>query len=239
MKKNRFIERFNYAYPRTLPVMVGYIFLGIAYGIVLEEAGYNFIWAFFISLCVFAGSMQFVLVPMLVAAVSPVTMIVTTLFVNSRHLFYGLSFVESFKKMKTKLYMIFALSDETYSVLCGCKSQDPEENNRDAWFLIALLDQSYWIIGSVIGGLLGQALPFDFTGVDFAMTALFAVIVVEQIMSDVKRHVVPAISGIIVAIICLLIFGIDNFLLPTLLITVLIISVYSRCIDGEEAVVNE
>ena len=105
--------------------------------------------------------MQFVLVPLLASAASPLTVAVTTLFVNSRHVFYGLSFIESFKKMKTQLYMIFSLSDETYSVLCSCKNEDPEEKNRPAWFLINLFDQSYWIIGSVIGALLGQVLPFD------------------------------------------------------------------------------
>ena len=99
-------------------------------------------------------------------AASPLTVAVKTLFVNSRHIFYGLSFIESFKKMKTQLYMIFSLSDETYSVLCSCKNEDPEEKNRPTWFLINLFDQSYWIIGSVIGALLGQVLPFDFTGID-------------------------------------------------------------------------
>ena len=153
----------KYAFSRTLPVLFGYIFLGIAFGIVLQQAGFNFIWAFCISLFLYAGSMQFVLVPLLASAASPLTVAITTLFVNSRHVFYGLSFIESFKKMKTQLYMIFSLSDETYSVLCSCKNEDPEEKNRPAWFLINLFDQSYWIIGSVIGALLGQVLPFDFT----------------------------------------------------------------------------
>ena len=221
-------ERLEYAFPRTLPVMFGYLFLGIAFGIVLEEAGYNFIWAFFISLFVYAGSMQFVMVPMLVAAVSPVTMAVTTLFVNSRHLFYGLSFVESFKKLKSYFYMVFSLTDETYSVLCGCKNLDPKEEHRDSWFLISVLDHSYWITGSVIGGLLGQALPIDFTGIDFSMTALFAVILLEQILTDKKNHIIPAVSGCVVATVCLLIFGVDKFLLPTLIITVMIIAGYTR-----------
>ena len=115
----------KYAFSRTLPVLFGYIFLGIAFGIVLQQAGFNFIWAFCISLFLYAGSMQFVLVPLLASAASPLTVAVTTLFVNSRHVFYGLSFIESFKKMKTQLYMIFSLSDETYSVLCSCKTDQP------------------------------------------------------------------------------------------------------------------
>ena len=183
LEGNREMKKYiKYAFSRTLPVLFGYIFLGIAFGIVLQQAGFNFIWAFCISLFLYAGSMQFVLVPLLASAASPLPVAVTTLFVNSRHVFYGLSFIESFKKMKTQLYMIFSLSDETYSVLCSCKNEDPEEKNRSAWFLINLFDQSYWITGSVIGALLGQVLPFDFTGIDFSMTALFVVILLDQVL---------------------------------------------------------
>ena len=200
--------------------MAGYLFLGTAFGIVLTEAGYNVWWALLMSSLVFAGSMQFVMVPMMVTAVSPLTMTITALFVNSRHLFYGLSFIESFKKMKTRPYMIFSLTDETYSVLCGCKTEDPEESHRSSWFLISLMDQMYWIIGSVFGSLLGQVLPFDMTGIDFSMTALFVVILIEQVLSMPSRKWFAAICGLIIGVICLLILGSDNFLLPALLITV-------------------
>lgn len=213
-------EKLKYAFPRSLPVCFGYIFLGIAFGIVLVQAGFGVLWALCISVCVFAGSMQFVMVPMLAAGVSPLTMAVTTFFVNSRHMFYGLSFIESFKKLKARLYMIFALTDETYSVLCLCKNEDPEEKNREAWPLIALLDQSYWVTGSVIGAVLGKALPIDFTGIDFSMTALFAVILVNQISSDRKNALPAAIAGLVSAFVCLLIFGGDSFLLPSLIVTV-------------------
>mgnify|MGYP000453194602 CR=1 FL=1 len=205
----------KYAFSRTLPVLFGYIFLGIAFGIVLQQAGFNFIWAFCISLFLYAGSMQFVLVPLLASAASPLTVAVTTLFVNSRHVFYGLSFIESFKKMKTQLYMIFSLSDETYSVLCSCKNEDPEEKNRPAWFLINLFDQSYWIIGSVIGAIIGGVLPFDTTGIDFAMTALFTVIFVEQWKSS-KCHI-PAFLGLGAAAVSLTLLGPDNFILPAMM----------------------
>lgn len=220
-------KKIKYAFPKTLPVMCGYIFLGIAWGIVLAEAGYNFIWAFFISCFVYAGSMQFTMVPLMVSAVSPVTMAVTTLFVNSRHLFYGLSFVESFKKIKQMPYMIFGLTDETYTVLCGCKNEDPDEKNREAWFWITILDQSYWVIGSVLGALLGEFLPFDFTGIDFAMTALFVVILIEQMLSNPKKNVAVAVFGMLSAVICLFVFGVEKFLLPSLLITVTFVFVFS------------
>ena len=228
-------EKIRYAFPRTLPVMAGYIFLGIAFGIVLADAGYNFMWAFFMSAVVFAGSMQFAMVPLMVAGVSPITMAVTTFFVNSRHLFYGLSFVESFKKIKGMPYMVFSLTDETYSVLCGCKNEDPQEEMRGAWFWIALLDQSYWVLGSVIGGILGQALPIDFTGIDFSMTALFVVILLEQILNNPKRNsVIAGMSGV-AAIISLLIFGTGKFLLPALIVTVLMVGAYSNFDKGQMA----
>ena len=225
--ENLIKKEFHYAFVKSIPVMCGYIFLGIAFGILLQEAGYNWIWAFFMSLLVFAGSMQFVMVPLLVSCVSPLTMAVTALFVNCRHIFYGISFVESFKKMKQKIYMIFSLTDETYSVLCSCKNEDPEEKHRDSWFLIAAINHSYWVIGSVLGAWLGDILPFDFTGIDFSMTALFIVILLEQVLGAKVQTKTAAAFGLVIATVCLFIFGADRFLLPSMLLTVLVLSVYS------------
>lgn len=222
--KNKVLQ---YAFLKSVPVMCGYLFLGISFGILLQSAGYNFIWAFFISLFVYAGSMQFIMVPMLVTAVSPLTMVFTTLFVNSRHIFYGLSFVELFDKIKAKFYMIFALTDETYSIFCACRNEDPENTHLSSWFWISAFDHLYWIVGSVIGACLGEALPFDFTGIDFSMTAFFVVILMEQVLGKPKQAKLAAITGIAVSGLCLIIFGIDNFLLPALLITVFILSCYS------------
>lgn len=220
-------KELKYAFIKSIPVMCGYIFLGIAFGISLQEAGYSWIWALFMSVIVLAGSMQFVMIPMLVSNVSVMTMAVTALFVNCRHIFYGISFVESFKKIKQRLYMIFALTDETYSVLCGCKQEDPEEEHRDSWFLIAAIDHSYWIVGSVIGAWLGDILPFDFTGIDFSMTALFIVILMEQVLGSEIKAKIAAVLGLLVGAVCLFVFGIDGFLLPSLLITVFFLASYS------------
>jgi len=229
-------DHLKYAFPRSLPVMFGYVFLGIAFGIVLENAGFHVLWALGISIFVFAGSLQFVMVPLLAAAVSPLTMAATALFVNFRHVFYGISFVEDFDKMKKakKPYMIFALSDETYSVLCGCKNEDPEGVHRESWFLISLLDQAYWVIGSVIGALLGQALPFDFTGIDFSMTALFVVILIEQLTNNFRKNWVVAFAAILITTLCLFVFGSDKFLLPALIVTVLITALYQQ-IGGQKS----
>lgn len=225
---NRMIKKnLRFAFFKSIPVMCGYIFLGIAFGILLQTAGYNALWALAISAFVYAGSMQFVMVPMLLGNVSLWTMALTTVLVNSRHIFYGLTFVESFQKMKTKIYMIFSLSDETYSVLCACKNMDPDEKHRDAWFFISALDQLYWIAGSVIGAILGQTLPIDFSGIDFAMTALFVVILIEQILGKAVQTKVAALTGGVVSLISLVILGANRFLMPALLVTVFILSGYS------------
>ncbi len=218
-------QQIRYALKKSLPVMAGYIFLGTAFGILVSEAGYGVLWAFLMSLLVYAGSMQFAMLPLMTAGVSPLTMAVTAFFVNSRHLFYGFSFIESFQKMRQKPYMIFSLTDETYSVLCGCKSEDPEEQMRDSWFWITLLDQCYWILGSIIGAILGKALPFDFSGIEFSMTALFVVILLEQILKNPKENGRTAAIGLVVTTVSLLLFGASKFLLPALVVSVLIVSV--------------
>lgn len=227
-------SRINYAVKKTLPVMAGYMFLGIAFGVLLEEAGYSFVWALAMSLFIYAGSLQFAMVPLLASCASPLTMAFTAFFVNARHLFYGLSFIDSFKKLRSKPYMIFSLTDETYSVLCGCKD---DEESKDKWFLIALFDHIYWVTGSVIGALLGKALPFDLTGIDFSMTALFIVILLEQILSNPSKNRKVAIISLCVSIIFLMLFGPDKFLLPAMIITVSIMAAY--CSIKKEDVKND
>ncbi|MCQ2520480.1 MAG: AzlC family ABC transporter permease [Lachnospiraceae bacterium] len=227
--------KIKYAFVKSFPVMCGYIFLGIAFGVVLTDAGFNPLWALFMSGAVYAGSMQFVMVPLMATGASLVTMAVTTLFVNVRHVFYGLSFTESFKKLKSKPYMIFGLTDETYSVLCGCKNEDPDEEKIDTWPLITLFDQLYWVTGSILGAILGSFIPWDLTGIDFSMTALFVVILVDQIRKNVRIAGPTALMGGISAVICLFIFGTDKFLLPTLIITVLLSGTFSVVMAGKGA----
>ncbi len=226
------IKQLKFAFKQTIPVLLGYLFLGIAFGILLQQAGYNFLWALFISTIVFAGSMQFVLISFLGTAIPLISVALITLSVNSRHIFYGLSFLEKFKKMgKFYPYMMFSLTDETYSLLCG--TQIPENmNEKYVCFFMAALNHSYWIMGSVTGALLGQVLPFDTTGIDFAMTALFVVIFVEQWLSA-KSHF-PAMVGLLSGVVCLLIFGPDNFILPSLIIAVSILLAGKRFSKSQE-----
>lgn len=202
----------------TFPVLIGYMFLGMAFGLLLQKSGFNYIWAFFISLFVYAGSMQFVLVDFFGSSLSLPVIALMTLIINSRHIFYGLSFIDKFKKMgKLYPYMIFSLTDETYSILCSVEHPDGIDRNK-LYFAIASLNQMYWIAGSVIGALTGELITFNTTGIDFAMTALFVVIFIEQ-WKEFKSHI-PALTGLFSAILCLMLFGPNNFILPSLLITV-------------------
>ena len=220
-------KTFKFAFVKTIPVMLGYLFLGLAFGLLLQEAGYSFWWALLISTVVYAGSIQFVLVSFLTAGTSLPVVAVMTLLINSRHAFYGLTFIEKFKVMKSRPYMIFSLTDETYSLLCSLKTPDGVDPAAMR-FLISVLDQSYWIIGSVIGALLGQVLPFDFTGIDFSMTALFVVILLDQVLAHPKAAGRCAVTGLLAGIICLFIFGSGNFLLPALIITVLFVTAFAQ-----------
>jgi 4-azaleucine resistance transporter AzlC len=214
----------RFALYSSLPVLFGYLFLGIAFGILLEQAGYGFLWALLISLIVYAGSLQFVLVTFLSGGTALPTVALMTLFINSRHIFYGLSFVECFKKMgKRFLYMIFSLTDETYSVLCSLKPQEGVDT-ASVRFFIALFNQCYWILGSVLGSVIGRLLPFSFRGIEFSMTALFVVLFIEQ-WKSAKSHL-PAFAGLSCGLLFLLLLGADRFLLPSLLaaVTLLLLS---------------
>ena len=209
------MREFRYALKQTLPVFCGYMVLGIAFGLSMHEAGYNWLWSMLSSTVVFAGSLQFTLIGMLGGNLLDVA--ITSLSVNCRMLFYGISLIERFRPLKkSKLYAMFALSDETYSLLCG--AQTPEGlSDKKVVLWMSLLDQSYWILGSAIGGLMGQALPFDMTGVDFAMTALFIVFI-----------------GLGYALLSLLVFGPANFLLPALIAIVFTLFLLRDVIENKE-----
>ena len=208
-------KHIGFAFRQTIPVMLGYIFLGMAFGLMLQDAGYYFLWAFLASVIIYAGSMQFVLVTMLTNGVNLIYAAVMTFFINGRHIFYGLSFVEKYKKMgKAYPYLVFSLTDETYSVLCGTHVPEGMEEKK-VFFWISFLDQCYWVLGSVLGALAGQYITFDSTGIDFSMTALFVVIVIEQ-WQEKGTHI-PAIIGAVSGILFLLLLGPDRFILPSLL----------------------
>lgn len=204
------------AFIKSVPVMAGYIVLGTGFGILMRNAGYGVLWAFSMSALIYAGSMQFVGVGLLMGGASVLTAIFTTVMVNARHLFYSISMIDPYKDAgKYKPYMIFALTDETYSLLCAGKVPDGVDANRYR-FLVSLFNHSYWIAGTVIGNLLGAVLPFSTAGIEFSMTALFIASFTEQWLTA-KDHV-PALVGLLSTLLCLILFGKENFLIPAMLL---------------------
>lgn len=214
-KRGVYCKAFRAAFPHTTPVLTGYLFIGMAFGVMIQEKGYNFLWAMLMSLLCYAGSGQYLAVNFFAPGVNLFHVIFMEFMVNIRHIFYGLSLLERFAEAgKKRLYLIFSLTDETYSLYFVTKVPPDVEEDKFL-FAIAVLDQSYWVIGSGIGALLGNIMPFDATGIDFAMTALFVVIMIEQWMEKKNRKSV--IIGLICGLVCLLIFGTENFILPTMI----------------------
>ncbi len=219
------------AFPATLPVLMGYLSIGIAFGLMLQRAGYNFIWAFFMSLTIYAGSGQYLGVGLLASAAGLGTVALMTVLINFRHLVYGLSMIEKFRDMGArKPYMIFSLTDETYALLAGAKAPEGVAP-RDFYFAVAVLDHLYWVLGSVIGGVAGGLLKIDITGIDFAMTALFVVIAVDQ--WKVYRKHLPALLGAGVTTLSLLLLGAERMLVPALLVISLALLLLRPILDGE------
>ena len=222
----------RFAFRQSLGVLFGYVFLGTAFGILLRQAGFGALWSLAFSGLVYAGSLQFVLAGFLAAPTALPTVALMSLFINARHLFYGLSFIERFRYMgKKRPYMIFSLTDETYSVLCGMDQVPAGVDKHGAMFLVALLDQLYWVAGSLLGTFAG-GLPLDFTGIDFSMTALFLVIFLEQ-WRGAKSHL-PALLGLGCGAVFLLALGPDNFLLPALCTTVAVLLLARPVLNREK-----
>lgn len=222
------------AFPVTVPVLMGYLSIGIAFGLMLEAVGYNFIWAFFMSLSIYAGSGQYLGVDLLATGAALGTVAVMTLLINFRHLVYGLSMLEKFKGMGArKLYMIFSLTDETYALLSSARAPAGVDEKR-FYFAVALLNHCYWILGSVLGAVAGGLLKIDITGIDFAMTALFVVIAVDQ-WRTYKSHL-PALLGAGCTVAFLFLIGQAQMLLPSLFVIVLaLLALRARLDDEAEA----
>lgn len=207
------------AFTATIPVMTGYLVLAIGFGILLKSKGYGVGWSIAMSGFIYAGSMQYLAIDLLCGGAGLLTTAVTTLMVNARHLFYGISMIERYQNTgKKKPYLIFALTDETYSLVCSEESVRGIKEPKEYYFLVSLFNQSYWVIGSIVGSLLGNVIPFNVEGIDFALTALFVTIFVEQWLIT-KNHI-PALIGVASSIVCLVIFGADSFLIPTMIVIV-------------------
>ena len=199
--------------------MAGYIVLGTGFGILMHNAGYGVLWTAAMSVFIYAGSMQYVGVSLLTGAASILTTALTTVMVNARHLFYSISMVDLYKDAgKYKPYMIFALTDETYSLLCDGKTPEEADPNKYRFF-VSLFNHSYWVTGSILGSLLGAVLPFSTAGIEFSMTALFIAAFTEQWLTT-KDHI-PALTGLLSTLLCLVLVGPGRFLIPAMLLIAL------------------
>ena len=204
------------AFLKSIPIMCSYIFVSMAYGIMMENAGFGWYYSLFVSLTVYTKAFQFVLITFLSSGASIVTIALTAFLMNSRQTFYSLTFLKDFQKMgRRKLYMIHTMTDETYAV--NCTLDLPEKEKEDTMFLVAFFSRCYWMAGAVLGGVIGQLLPFDMEGIDFCMTALFVIIFIDQ-WEKTRKHI-PAMTGLGIGILCLVIFGQKSFMLSALLIT--------------------
>ena len=210
------------AFLKSVPVMAGYLVLGIGFGVLMHNAGYGLLWVLAMSMLIYAGSMQYVGVGLLSGGAAVITAILTTIMVNARHLFYSISMIRLYRDAgRYKPYLIFALTDETYSLLCGGEAPSPEEADLYR-FLVSLFNHSYWVLGSVLGGLLGAALPFSTEWIEFSMTALFLASFAEQWGRRGNR--IPAAAGLIGTLLSLVVFGPERFLILAMLLITLVLT---------------
>ena len=218
------------AFPLTIPVLTGYLFLGIGFGVLMDTIGYGIGWTVLMSGLVFAGSIQYIAIALFTAAFNPLYALLLTLMVNARHLFYGIAMLERYKGAgKLKPYLIFGLTDETFALL---SSAEPPEGIERKWFqfFVTFLDHCYWVTGSAIGSLLGALLEFNTKGLDFVLTALFVVILIGQWQST-KNHI-PALTGLGATALCLILFGSAHFLLPAMLLILVLLTIFRKRIEG-------
>ena len=230
MQKNIIKNSFKYSLERSVPILIGFFPVGTVYGLMMSAAGYNFLWSAAASLFVYAGSLQMLMISFFQSDMSILTIAVTALLLNSRHMFYGLSFIEKFRSYGGwKWFLIYGMPDESYSLLC---SYVPREGVEEKWVHIFStgLIWLYWIAFSVLGGLVGQLITFDTTGIDFALTALFIVILLDQIKSTGMK--LPALIGGVSSMLCIIILGRDNFLLPSLAVTMLVLLILRNKLEG-------
>ena len=228
-------KAFRYSLRHSLPILISFIPVGIAYGILMQTAGLNWIWTGACSLFIFAGSLQFLAVSFFAGGVSLVTVAVMALLLNSRHIFYGIPFIEQWRRYGAwRLFLIFALPDEAFSLHCSNRfDEDDAEGKKWSFVFDALLILIYWVALSILGALVGSLIPFDTAGIDFALTALFIVILIEQLKAPGKSAL-PALIAAVSSGICLLCFGPSGFILPSLMITVLGLIVFRGPISRTE-----
>ncbi len=235
MNNKKICKAFAAAFPHTIPIFAGFWFLGMAYGILMHASGFSVWYPFLTSLLVYGGSLEFLIVTMLLSSFAPLQTLILTLMIQARHLFYGIAMLDKFKGTGWKRwYLIFGMCDESFSI--NYSAQIPADVDK-GWFMffVTLLNHFYWVSGTIIGALLGSLLHFNTEGLDFVMTAMFTVIFLEQLLKEKKHY--TAVIGVLSSILCLLIFGANSFMVPTMLCILALLTLFRRPIEkaGEKA----
>ena len=231
VNKSMHISAIRAAFKSSLPIMAGFLFLGASYGMIMNSNGFAFYYPMITSTFIFAGSMEFLLANFLLGAFNPLEALLLTLMINARHVFYGISMIDRYKGLGwRKIYMVFGLCDETFSINC---STEPPLGTDRSWYMfyVTLFDHVYWIFGATLGGIFGSLINFSWQGIDFAMTAMFIVILLEQILSG-KKNIPSVAVGIVGSLICLFVFGKDSFIIPSMLLILVALSALERPIDA-------
>ena len=236
MKNSENIKALRAAFPHTLPIMAGFLFLGVSYGIMMNAKGFSFVYPMMMSIFIFAGSMEFLMANILLGAFNPLEAVILTLMINARHLFYGVSMLEKYKGTGLKkLYLIYGMCDESFSV--NCSAEPPPDVDRGKFMLfVTLLNHLYWITGATLGGIFGAFITFNTNGIDFVMTAMFTVILLEQILGG-KKNIPSVLIGVLTSVLCLLVFKQSNFIIPSMIAIAVMLLVFKKPItslQGEE-----
>ncbi len=222
-------KAFLAAFPKTIPIMMGFLLLGMSYGIYMKVSGFSFVYPLCMSLVIFGGSLEFVAVTMLLGSFAPLQTFLMALMIQARHLFYGIALLEKYKGTGLKkTYLIFGMCDESFSINC---SADVPEDVDKGWFyfFVTVLNQFYWVAGATLGGVLGSFIRFNTEGLDFVMTAMFVVIFLEQWLKEKKHY--TALIGVLASALCLLVFGADSFLIPTMVCILCFLTVFRKPIE--------
>lgn len=237
MENNKGIitRSFRAAFPCTIPILAGFLFLGMAYGIYMNVSGFSFVYPMIMAAVIFGGSLEFLAAQMLLSPFAPLQVLMVSLMIQARHLFYGISMLDKFKDMGwKKFYLIYGMCDETFSI--NCTAEILEDCDRGwFYFFVTLLNQLYWVGGATLGGLLGNLITFDTKGLDFVMTAMFIVIFLEQWLKE--KHHFSEWAGLASSAACLLIFGKDNFMIPAMICILLLLTAFRKPVGrkaGEE-----
>jgi len=233
LERKKIKNALKLAFPKTLPILAGFLFLGMSYGFYMRVSGFSFVYPLTMSLVIFGGSLEFVAVSMLMSVFAPLQTFIVALAIQARHLFYGIAMLDKYKGTgKKKLYLIFGMCDESFSI--NCSAEIPEDADKGwFYFFVTLLNQSYWVTGATLGALAGGFISFDTTGIEFVMTAMFTVIFLEHWLKDKKR--LPALIGAFSSVACLILFGKDSFLIPSMACIICFLSLFRGRLEREDA----